>query len=99
VWHGSCYQPHALDRFYHHVETDDDGFDWRPTKDLSRYKVAQNGDHLLTTFQCELCWFRNLQGRNPVADLVADTLLLCCIRRANLDAVWGREPHTVAATL
>jgi hypothetical protein len=29
----------------------------------------------------------------------ADDLLLCCIRRANLDAVWGREPHTVAATL
>jgi hypothetical protein len=26
-------------------------------------------------------------------------MLLCCIRRANLDAVWGREPDTVEATL
>jgi hypothetical protein len=24
---------------------------------------------------------------------------MCCIRRANLDAVWGRESHTVRATL
>ena len=28
-----------------------------------------------------------------------DDLLLCCLRRANSDAVWGRESHTVQATL
>lgn len=99
MWHGNCYQPHALDHFYYHVETDDDGFDWRPATDLSRYRVARNGDHLLLSFQCDLCWFCNLQGRDPLDALATDTLLLCCIRRANLDAVWGREPHTVAATL
>jgi hypothetical protein len=90
---------HALDTFYCHVLTDDDGFDWRPVEDSFRYKQARDGDHLLTAFQCDLCWFRNLQQRDPLSQLDRDDLLLCCIRRANLDAVWGREPLTVQATL
>jgi len=40
-----------------------------------------------------------LQGRDPLKADAKDDLLLCCIRRANLDAVWGRETHTVQATL
>jgi hypothetical protein len=99
VWHGSCYTPHPQDRFFYHVVTDDDGFDWRPPETLSRYRVARNGDHLLTPFQCDLCCFRNLQRRDPNHLLERDALLMCCIRRANLDAVWGREPQTVGATL
>jgi hypothetical protein len=61
--------------------------------------VARDGDHLLTPFQCDLCCFRNLQHQDPVPGLPKDDLLLCAIRRANLDALWGREPHTVSATL
>lgn len=99
VWHGRCYTPHPLDRFPHYVVTDEDGFDWRPPEALSRYKIARDGDHLLTPFQCDLCCFRNLQHRDPLPSLEKDTLLLCAIRRANLDAVWGRESQTVAATL
>jgi hypothetical protein len=99
VWHGPCYVPHDLDNFLHQVVTDDDGFDWRPPEQLTRHKEARNGDHLITPFQCDLCCFRNLQQRDPVPNLSKDALLLCCIRRANLDAVWGREPHTVSATL
>lgn len=99
VWCGKCYVPHELDRFYHHIPVDEEGFDWRPATDLTRHRLARNGDHLLTTFQCDLCLFRNLQGRNPLDDSPKDALLLCCIRRANLDAVWGRESDTVNATL
>lgn len=99
AWHGSCYIPHALDRFYQHVTTDEDGFDWQPSVNLERHKTARDGDHLLTPFQCDLCWFRNLQRRDPLPTLERDVLLLCCIRRANLDAVWGRETLTVNATL
>ncbi len=88
-----------MDTFYCHVLTDDDGFDWRPVEDSFRYKQARDGDHLLTVFQCDLCWLRNLQQRDPLPQLDRDDLLLCCIRRANLDAVWGREPLTVQATL
>jgi len=99
VWHGGCNSPHPLDRFFVSVTTDDDGFDWRPPADLQHYKVARNGDHLLTPFQCDLCWFRNLQGRNPFEDDPKDTFLLCTLRLANLDALWGRESQTVGATL
>jgi len=99
AWHRSCYTPHALDHFYCHVATNKEGFDWCPPEDMSWFKVAWNGDHLLTPFQCDLCCFCNLQSRDPVPSLPKDDLLLCCIRRANLDAVWGRESHTVSATL
>jgi hypothetical protein len=60
---------------------------------------ARDGDHLLTPFQCDLCCFRNLQGRDPMPQDPRDDLLLCCLRRANLDAMWGRESHTVQAAL
>jgi hypothetical protein len=99
VWHGRCYTPHPADHFYYHVVTDDDGFDWRPLEALQRYKVARDGDNLLTPFQCDLCWFRNLQRRDPLQDVPHDTLLLCVIRHALLDALWGREPQTVGSTL
>ena len=40
-----------------------------------------------------------LQRRDPVAASVADDTLLECIRRVNLDALWAREPRTVAGNL
>lgn len=99
VWHGRCYTPHPDEHFYYHVATDEEGFDWRPPEAFTRYRQGRDGDHLVTTFQCDLCCFRNLHRRDPQPDLLADSLLLCAIRRANLDAMWGREPHTVNATL
>jgi hypothetical protein len=60
---------------------------------------ARNGDHLLTLFQCDLCTFQNLTLHNPIMNSPKDDLLLYCLRRVNLDATWGREPATVAATL
>ena len=48
-------------------------------------------------FQCDLCHFRNIQKRNPdTAKYAKDALALACIRRANLDSLWSREPSTVA---
>jgi hypothetical protein len=99
VWHGRCYTVHPDDHFYYHVVTDDDGFDWRPKESELRYRVGRDGDNLLTTFQCDLCWFRNLQHRDPLPEVPQDNLLLCVIRRALLDSMWGREPQTVGATL
>jgi hypothetical protein len=55
------------------------------------------GDHLLTTFQCDLCHFRNINLRTPIEGS-ADSLLLKYIRRANLDALWSRESGTVNNT-
>lgn len=99
VWCGSCYVPDPHDRAYHHTPTDEDGFDWRPPSDMLRHRQGRDGAHLLCPFQCDACWFRNLQHRDPIANNDRDALLLCYIRRANLDALWGREPHTVDSTL
>ncbi len=99
MWCGPCYTAHPDDHFYVHVPTDEAGCGWGSTDDHTRYHCARNGDHLLTPFQCDLCVFRNLQHRNPIADSFQDITLLCCIRRANLDSLWGRETLTVKSTL
>jgi hypothetical protein len=99
VWCGSCYTNHALDRFPRHEPVDEEGFNWKPDEERLRYTQARDGDFLLSPFQCDICVFRNVQGRNPMVGVLQDDLVLCCIRRINLDAVWGMEPSTVAATL
>ena len=53
-----------------------------------------NGSHLITAFQCDKCWFRNLKGRDPNQHCT-DEILLMTIRRANLDAMWSLEPATI----
>lgn len=63
--------------------------------DADRFQVARDGDHLMVSFQCDLCHFRNIYGRNPVANHQVDRMALVCIRRANLDAFWSRESSTV----
>jgi hypothetical protein len=99
VWCGPCYVPDPNDRFYHHTPTDEDGFDWQPPSDLLRHRQGWHGDHLICPFQCDECWFRNLHHWDPIAGNDRDTLLLCCIRWVNLDALWGRESHMVDSTL
>jgi hypothetical protein len=68
-------------------------------KDEGRFMMARNGDNLVTPFQCDLCHFRNLLNRDPVDNLAQDIRLLKLIRRANLDALWSREPLTVKNNL
>ena len=58
---------------------------------------ARPGDHLLVTFQCDLCIFRKLRGQEPIASNPIDENLLACIRRVNLDAFWSRATSTVSA--
>jgi len=94
VWCGECYTPPTEITFYHYQPTDETGFCWLPDKDEQRHKCARDGDHLLTPFQCDLCVFRTLMGRNPTPQ---DGLLSACICQVNLDALWGREATTVQA--
>jgi hypothetical protein len=58
------------------------------------FLVARDGDHLLVPFECDLCIFQKLQGRNPVLTNPQDSLLIACIRRANLDLFWNRAKGT-----
>ena len=93
-WHARCYKQGDHDKFpvvsendYRHL-----GLDW--DEDPDRFKTARDGDHLMCPFQCDLCHFRNIKLRDP-SDLPMDRLLLLCIRRAVLDALWAREKSTV----
>jgi hypothetical protein len=63
----------------------------------NRFKCGRHGDHLMCPFQCDLCHFRNIQGRRPGAKVQDEVLVLMCIRKANLDAFWSRETATVDA--
>ena len=96
MWHGKCYKLRVEDRFPIAVLKDEDGLD--DPREMAKFRFARNGDHILTPFQCDLCQFRNIQQRNPRFDDVPDKALLVAIRRANLDAFWGRSSNTVAST-
>lgn len=96
AWHGKCYKKHESDKFpvaKLNVGDLDDGCD--DPNEVLRYTHARNGDHFMVPFQCDLCHFRNLQGRNPQLHVRQDTALLVAIRRASLDSFWSRETTTV----
>ena len=64
---------------------------------LNRYRCGRNGDHLMgVPFECDLCSFRNVCGRDPLLGNHRDQFTLTSIRRVQLDVMWAREPHTVA---
>jgi hypothetical protein len=65
-------------------------------KEKDRFRVGRDGDHWVCPFQCDLCHFQNVQQRSPGVD-ARDEFFLLCIRRANLDALWAREPSTIEA--
>ena len=69
------------------------------TRDAGRFLKARPGNHFMCQFQCDLCHFWSIQRRDLVVGNVKDSLSLRCIRRANLDAMWGREPTTVGGNL
>ena len=64
-------------------------------QDKGAFNTGRAGDHLLIPFECDLCIFRKLKKMNPLLDSTRDNLLLACIRRVNLDAMWSRTTNTV----
>jgi hypothetical protein len=75
------------------------GIVWRRKKEKGRYMSARNGDMWSAPFQCDQCWFINLQFRQPNLENTGDVRLLGYIRRVNLDLFWSREPSTVSNTM
>ena len=71
---------------------------WQRKEDESRFMCGRSGDFLVFPFQCDICWFRNLEGRMPDKNSYADALILAYIRRVNLDGMWARSSSTVAST-
>ena len=78
---------------------DEDGEELDEDDGKTRYLNGRAGDHLMVPFQCGLCHFRNIYGRNPVSFRVIDQEMLEYIRRATLDSFWAREPSTVQGNL
>ena len=97
---GVCYKQQPRDNYATQKELDEDEA-WVTDERLSdRFKCGRNGDHLMgIPFECDLCHFRNLNGRDPLPGLAKDSYTLLAIRRANLDACWSRETSTVAGNL
>ncbi len=62
-----------------------------------QYCCGRNGDHLMgVPFECDLCSFRNVCGRDPVFRNYWDQFTLISIRQVQLDVIWARESHRVA---
>ena len=97
AWCGTCYTAKENDRFHINRPVDESGFEQIENKDINRFLEARNGDHLVCSFRCDECLFLMLKGCTPISDNVKDEFLLRCLRRANLDAFWAREPSTVSA--
>jgi hypothetical protein len=51
--------------------------------------------HICIPFQCKLCWYQNLEGREPISG--RDDIYVTCIRRANIDTMLGKSPLTIKA--
>jgi hypothetical protein len=77
------------------VLRDEDGVELETqTKRLDCLNKGYKGVFTVLPFQCETCWMRNLENRNPSA---LDKKYVQCIRRANLGAMAGRARSTVEA--
>jgi hypothetical protein len=55
-----------------------------------------NSPIFMLPFECDLCSFRNVYGRQPEFKNKRDQFTLTAIRRHQLDVMWARESHTVA---
>jgi hypothetical protein len=64
-----------------------------------RFKIARAGDHLMISYQCELCHFRDILLWNPDRHDPNNLEILDPMRQANLDAFWSQESSTVSSNL
>jgi hypothetical protein len=96
IWHAVCYTFHGqgLIKFLTVVIQDVAGNLWhKESKRQEQMRTGVEGAHLCILFQCEVCWVRNLEGRDPRGE--SDEVYLAFIRCANLDAMLGKSPHTI----
>jgi hypothetical protein len=72
------------------------GNTWHKEEDWQqRMMEGVDGSHLCIPFQCELCWYCNLEGRDPLPGL--DDVYLTCIRQTNIDAMLDKSLLTIGA--
>ncbi len=97
VWCGKCYKESVNDHFPRlddHQNGSDLEVDSAYTQ--TRYRCGRNGDHLMgVPFECDLCSFRNVVGRDPDDTDGRDEFTLMAIRRVLLDVMWGLASPTL----
>ena len=81
-----------------HSEENEVNLAWKKKSEVNRYRVGVNGAFLIVPFQCDICWFINLQKREPDLRSLVDLRILGYIRRVNLDVIWSRSPGTISNT-
>lgn len=98
AWCGDCFTAFPSDPFpVQGLPEEEDGIESDPVEENAHQK-GRKGDHVMgVPFECELCHFRNLRRRDPTPRNRKDEYLLMVMRRANLDACWGRATRTVIA--
>ena len=70
---------------------------WKRRKlEERKFKQGIDGAFLIFPFQCELCWFRNLEGRDPRSHSMMDDRILAYLRQVNLDGIWSRSESTIS---
>jgi hypothetical protein len=101
AWCASCYKVPEGSRFPISFLKDEDGNVLVNEEDKTMFLGARVEDHVVCPFQCELCHFRNMQGRSPMkgTGVLNDAETIDLIRRANIDAFWSREHTTIGHNL
>jgi hypothetical protein len=79
-----------MDKLY-----DEIGEEWvQQSQREERLNVGVAGIHSVMPFQCEKCWFQNLEGRAANWKCPKDYKYIQCLRRASLDAMAGKANGT-----
>jgi hypothetical protein len=99
VWCGTCYTVPAGSPYPIRTATDKDGFEIAIDGDEDRFQMARAGDFLMTPFQCDICHFRNVMGKDPDVGCEKHLRFLYDMRHANINAMWSRETSTVKANV
>jgi hypothetical protein len=97
-WCAKCYKAHPGLDFHIHKEQNEVNLSWVKKGEDMRFLEGIDGAFLVVPFQCDTCWFRVLQGREPRVGSYQDNRIYAHIRRVNLDLIWSRAPGTIAST-
>jgi hypothetical protein len=96
MWHVACYTYRGPTRFRMPTIVDEEGNLWHKEEDRQHLMMEEvEGSHLCILFQCKLCWYRNIEKKDPTPG--RDDLYFTCTRQANLDAMLEKSPLTIKA--
>ena len=91
-WHPEYHKACQKLKFHTALPENYLGSKWIKQKYEARFMHARPGGNLLAPFQCDWCWFENLEGRRTDPEIYSDSQMLGYICRANFDFFgYGRK--------